>query len=162
MTFHGLPLTFHGLPPGKLSQIAFAVVAPGNVVANLVAGALAEAGAMQAGDLLQDLKAGHLLGCSPRAQFYGQLIGATASVFLTVGAYQLYNSAYGVPSAQFQAPVASVWLKMAMLMNRGLGALPPSTLHYARGFAGLGVVLSLLEALLPHALAALLPSGMSV
>ena len=49
-----------------------------------------------------------------------------------------------------------------MLMNRGLGALPPSTLHYARGFAGLGVVLSLLEALLPHALAALLPSGMSV
>ena len=57
---------------GKLSQIAFAIVAPGHLVANLVAGALAEAGAMQAGDLLQDLKAGHLLHASPRAQFYGQ------------------------------------------------------------------------------------------
>lgn len=34
---------------GKLSQILFAVVAPGHIVANIVAGALAEAGAMQVG-----------------------------------------------------------------------------------------------------------------
>ena len=53
---------------GKLSQIIFALVAPGHVVANVVAGAIAEAGAMQAGDLMQDLKTGHLLGASPRAQ----------------------------------------------------------------------------------------------
>ena len=32
---------------GKLSQLVFAIVAPGHVVANIVAGALAEAGAMQ-------------------------------------------------------------------------------------------------------------------
>ena len=147
---------------GKLSQIVFALVAPGHVVANLVAGALAEAGAMQAGDLLQDLKAGHLLKANPRAQFYGQLIGATASVFVTVGAYNLYQRAYGVPSAQFKAPVASVWLKMALLMQQGLGALPPSTLVYAKGAAATGVALSLLEATLPHALSQLLPQGMSV
>jgi len=147
---------------GKLSQIVFAFVAPGHVVANLVAGALAEAGAMQAGDLMQDLKAGHLLQCSPRAQFYGQLIGATASVLLTVGAYQLYDSAYGIPSRQFQAPVASVWLKMALLMQKGPSALPPSTLTYAKGFAAAGAALSCAEAILPHALAQWLPSGMSV
>ena len=31
---------------GKLSQLVFAIVAPGHVVANIVAGALAEAGAI--------------------------------------------------------------------------------------------------------------------
>merc|ERR1712228_791754 len=83
---------------GKLTQIAFAFLAPGQVVTNLVAGALAEAGAMQSGDLMQDLKTGHLLGASPRAQFFAQLFGSTASIFVTVGAFQLYDGIYGVPS----------------------------------------------------------------
>ena len=126
---------------GKLSQIAFALVAPGHVVTNIVAGALAEAGAMQAGDLMQDLKAGHLLRASPRAQFYGQLVGATASIFVTVGVYQLYERAYGVPSELFTAPVANVWKDMALLMRNGLSALPPSSLAYAKAFASLGAAL---------------------
>lgn len=45
---------------GKISQLIFAVVQPGNIVANLVAGGLSEAGAAQAGDLMQDLKTGDL------------------------------------------------------------------------------------------------------
>jgi OPT family oligopeptide transporter len=59
---------------GKVSQILFAGVAPGAIVPNLVAGAVAEAGAQQAGDLMQDLKCGHLVRASPRAQFVGQLV----------------------------------------------------------------------------------------
>lgn len=49
---------------GKLSQIVFGIVSPGNVVANLVAGAVAEAGASQAGDIMQDFKTAHLCGRS--------------------------------------------------------------------------------------------------
>lgn len=58
---------------GKISQLLFAVVQPGNVVANLVAGGIAEAGAQQAGDLMQDMKTGYLWGSSPKAQFHGQV-----------------------------------------------------------------------------------------
>jgi uncharacterized oligopeptide transporter (OPT) family protein len=36
-----------------LLQLVFAVVSPGAVLPNLVAGAIAEAGAQQAGDLMQ-------------------------------------------------------------------------------------------------------------
>jgi uncharacterized oligopeptide transporter (OPT) family protein len=36
------------------------------VVINLLAGAISEAGALQAGDLLEDLKPGYLLGASPK------------------------------------------------------------------------------------------------
>lgn len=43
-------------------QIVFAVVTPGKVVANIIAGAIAEAGAIQAGDMMQDFKTAHLLG----------------------------------------------------------------------------------------------------
>ena len=38
---------------GKLSQVVFAIISPGRVVANIVAGAIAEAGAQQAGDMMQ-------------------------------------------------------------------------------------------------------------
>ena len=40
---------------------------------------------MISGDLMQDLKTGHLLGASPKAQFYGQMIGSFASVFIASG-----------------------------------------------------------------------------
>jgi len=146
---------------GKLSQVMFALLAPGQVVANIVAGALAEAGAMQAGDLLQDLKTGHLLGASPRAQFFGQLLGASVSVLVTVAAYQLYENTYGVPSEQFPAPVAHVWKDMALLMRDGLGALPTSALQCATAFAVLGAVLPVCEHLASNKYRMYLPMGMA-
>ena len=63
-------------------------------MANLIAGAISEAGAMAAGDLMQDLKCGHLVGASPRAQFYGQMIGSVFSIFFATAAWMLYSSAY--------------------------------------------------------------------
>lgn len=55
----------------KLTQLLFALATPkdhpNSVVINLLAGAISESGALQAGDLLQDLKTGHLLGASPQS-----------------------------------------------------------------------------------------------
>lgn len=147
---------------GKLSQIVFAVVAPGSMVTNVVAGAVAEAGATQAGDLLQDLKAAHLIGASPRAMFVAQLVGSTWSVFTTVAAYQMYEQAYGVPSDLFRAPVAYVWFDMARIMKQGPSALPPSALHFSAAFAAVGAALPLAERVLPPRFAAWLPSGIAV
>ncbi|KAK9823302.1 hypothetical protein WJX72_001775 [[Myrmecia] bisecta] len=119
---------------GKLSQVVFAVIAPGKVVPNLVAGAIAEAGAQQAGDMMQDFKTAHLLGVCPRAQFFAMLIGSFASVFVSVAAYMLYTSAWVVPGPEFPAPTAQIWLDMAELVNGG--ELPPhSLLPSGIGFA---------------------------
>ncbi|EPQ28628.1 uncharacterized protein PFL1_03931 [Pseudozyma flocculosa PF-1] len=104
---------------GKISQLIFALVQPGNVVANLVAGGISEAGAMQAGDLMQDYKTGHLVGASPRAQFKGQLIGSTLGIFISCFAYKLYTATYVIPGPQFPAPTAAVWLNLARLVNNG-------------------------------------------
>ncbi|KAJ2156611.1 OPT super, partial [Coemansia sp. RSA 552] len=124
---------------GKVSQVVFAGVMPGNLVGNLVAGGIAEAGAQQAGDLMQDLKTGHLLGASPRAQFAGQMIGSIFSVFVTAGAYQLYSRVYPIPGAQFPVPTAQVWLDMARLVNGH--PLPPHVWPFAVAAALLFVAL---------------------
>jgi len=97
-------------------QGVFAIIAPGRVVPNLVAGAIAEAGAQQAGDMMQDFKTAHLLGVCPRAQFYAMLMGSFASVFVSVGAYALYTSAFQIPGPEFPAPTAEIWLDMAELV----------------------------------------------
>ena len=104
---------------GKISQLIFALVQPGNVVANLIAGGISEAGAMQAGDLMQDYKTGHLVGASPRSQFKGQLIGSTLGILISSFAYKLYTNAYEIPGPQFPAPTAAVWLNLARLVNHG-------------------------------------------
>ncbi|BGP25730.1 OPT super [Rhodotorula toruloides] len=130
---------------GKISQLVFAIVQPGNVVANLVAGGIAEAGAQQAGDLMQDLKTGHLWGSSPRAQFNGQLLGSLASVFVSTGVYCLYRRVYTLPSTAFPVPAAAIWLNLARLVNTG--NLPPRSKEAMLIFGTVFVVLAALKAI---------------
>lgn len=41
---------------------------------------------------MQDLKTGHLLGAAPKAQFWGQVIGATAGAIASAFIYRLYTA----------------------------------------------------------------------
>ncbi|KAJ7773335.1 OPT oligopeptide transporter protein-domain-containing protein [Mycena metata] len=125
---------------GKISQLFFAWIQPGNIVANLIAGGVAEAGAQQAGDLMQDLKTGHLCGASPRAQFFGQLVGSAVSIVVTTTAYTLYNRAYVIPGPSFPAPTAYVWLSLARLLRDG--QLPQNSELFMISFAALFALIS--------------------
>eukprot|EP01029_Cantina_marsupialis_P020709 TRINITY_DN486_c1_g1_i3.p1 TRINITY_DN486_c1_g1~~TRINITY_DN486_c1_g1_i3.p1 ORF type:complete len:688 (-),score=172.88 TRINITY_DN486_c1_g1_i3:358-2421(-) len=102
---------------GKISQIAFAVISPHKVVSNLVAGAIAEAGAQQAGDMMQSLKTGYLLEASPKKQFFGQLIGSVFSAVITVFAFKLFTSEYSIPGSTFPVPTAYMWLEMSKVLS---------------------------------------------
>ncbi|KAF1911172.1 oligopeptide transporter-like protein [Ampelomyces quisqualis] len=124
----------------KLTQLVFALVTPTTgpraknaVIINLVAGAISESAALQAGDLLQDLKCGHLLGAAPSAQFYGQIIGSAVGAVLSALVYRLYTSVYTVPGGLFQVPTAYVWVFTARLVT-GSG-LPPMVKEWASGAA---------------------------
>ncbi|KAK4684568.1 required for meiotic nuclear division protein 1, partial [Tremellales sp. Uapishka_1] len=128
---------------GKISQLLFAVLQPGNVVANIIAGGVAEAGAQQAGDLMQDLKTGQLLRASPRSQFYGQLIGSLASVFISSAGYKFYTSVYEIPGPQFSVPSAGIWLNLARLLNNG--HLPDHVVPFMILFGGLFAFISALK-----------------
>ncbi|RMZ15707.1 hypothetical protein D0860_01493 [Hortaea werneckii] len=130
----------------KLTQLIFALVTPSHsknaVTINLIAGAISESGALQAGDLLQDLKTGHLLGASPKAQFYGQLIGSGVGALVSASVYKLYTKVYTIPGGLFQVPTGYVWIFTARLVT-GQG-LPDRTPEYAGGAA---LIFALLTAL---------------
>ena len=121
----------------KLTQLVFALLVPPPsskhhnhaIIINLVAGAVSESGALQAGDMMQDLKAGHLIGASPKAQFYGQAIGSVVGAIVSAAAYKIYVHVYRVPGDLFQVPTAYVWIFTARLVT-GQG-LPPMAGQYA-------------------------------
>lgn len=135
---------------GKLTQAAFAALAPGGVLPNLVAGAASEAAAQQAGDMMQDFKTAHLLGVCPRAQFWAMLIGSAVSCGVSTAAFVLFQSVYdiGDPAGELPAPTAHVWLSMARLVSGH--ALPAAVVPFCYAAAAAGVVL----AALPDATAA--------
>ena len=129
----------------KLTQLVFALVVPSTnpnaIIINLIAGAISESGALQAGDMMQDLKTGHLLGAAPRAQFWGQMIGSLVGAVVSAGVYKLYTSVYDIPHGMFQVPTAYVWIFTARLVT-GQG-LPEMAWQWA---LGAGVVFALLTA----------------
>lgn len=154
---------------GKLSQLIFALIIPrdhpSRVLINLVAGGIAEAGAQQAGDLMQDLKTGHLLGASPKAQFIAQVIGTLYSVFLSSVMYKVYNAVYEIPSPTFRIPTAIIWIDCSRLVT-GEG-LPPNAFEFSMLFGLLFAVLSLMKNSIPstskyHKYLIYVPNGVAV
>ena len=131
----------------KIAQLFFALIIPqtnkASVLINLIAGAVSEAGALQAGDLMQDLKTGHLLGAAPKAQFWGQIIGATVGAVVSAWIYRLYTAVYEVPGDLFQVPTAFVWIFTARLVT-GKG-LPYMAREFAMGAAVVFAVFTVLR-----------------
>lgn len=128
----------------KLTQLIFALVTPttgpnakNSVIINLIAGAISESAALQAGDLLQDLKCGHLLGAAPNAQFWGQMIGSAVGAVISALVYKLYTHVYAgmIPGGLFEVPTAYVWVFTARLVT-GKG-LPPMVREWAGGAAAI-------------------------
>jgi len=126
----------------KLTQLVFALLTssktPNAIIINLIAGAISESGALQAGDMMQDLKTGHLLGAAPKAQFWGQIIGSVVGAVVSAGVYRLYTSVYEIPGGLFGVPTAYVWIFTARLVT-GKG-LPAMAWQWALGAGSLFAV----------------------
>jgi hypothetical protein len=60
---------------GKITQLVFGALSPGNVNVNLMSANVTAAAAGSSADLLTDLKSGYLLGAHPRKQFIAQFAG---------------------------------------------------------------------------------------
>jgi uncharacterized oligopeptide transporter (OPT) family protein len=92
-----------------------------------------------AGDVMNDFKAGHVLGTNPRAQWLGQAIGAVIGAVVAVFVMVVLLGAYGPgafgPEGSFVAAQASI----VATMISGI----PSVEAFAVGLA-LGLVLSVL------------------
>lgn len=139
-------------PLGKVTQLIFGALNPGNMDVNLMSACITSGTAASSADLLSDLKSGYLLGAHPRrqflAQFYGVFVGATVSVL----AYRvLVPTASYLGTAQLPAPAAQTWRVVALALSRGLSALTPLELWSIAAGCAAGILLTLAPRWFPKA-----------
>ncbi len=145
---------------GKVTQLVFGGLAPGAMATNLMAAGIAGAGASQAGDMMQDLKTGYLLGASPRRQMIAQFCGVACGILFCVPIYKLFDTAYDIGGEELPAPAAHAWRAMAELLANGLEALPANAEAAVVGGFAFGVLMPLIKKFVPS-VAAWLPSGLA-
>jgi putative OPT family oligopeptide transporter len=74
----------------------------------LTIGTVVAVAASIAGDISQDLKAGYILGATPKRQQFSELVGAISSAFFIAFAVVLLGEAFGFGSTEIPAPQATL------------------------------------------------------
>ena len=137
-------------PIGALSnlmQALFAGLAPGSLVANVVPSGAAGTIASTSEGLMQDYRAGYIIGSTPRSMFIAQIIGAPIGAAALAFTYPLLVKTYGLVGdhAQLAAPGSRRTAAFAQLLVAGIDKLPPSALWAALAAALLGCVFAAME-----------------
>jgi len=147
-------------PMGKVMQLLFAVISPGNVTHNLVAAGVGANCATSSADLLTDLKSGYLLGANPRRQFLAQFVGVFFGTLAIVPAWYLM-----IPNAaaleKYPLPATQIWVAVARILSTGVASLPMTARIAILIGALVGIALPLLERIFPRA-RPWLPSAMGL
>jgi putative OPT family oligopeptide transporter len=136
---------------GKVTQLVFGALNPGNMNINLMSANITASAALASADLLTDLKSGYLLGANPRKQFIAQFCGIFVGTVATVVAFRvMVPTASVLGSDQFPAPAAQTWRVVALALSKGFEALEPVKI-WSMAIGGLtGLVLVLLPRRFPR------------
>jgi len=113
---------------GKLTQLTYGAIAPGNMTTNLATAGITAEVVSNASNLLMDIKPGYMLGGKPRQQAVGHVIGICAGAFAVVPVFYLM---FGGQLSLFTSdlmplPAAQVWKAVAELLAKGFSTLHPS------------------------------------
>jgi putative OPT family oligopeptide transporter len=136
---------------GKVTQLIFGALNPGNLNINLMSANITSSAAISSADLLSDLKSGYLLGAHPRRQFLAQFAGIFMGTVATTLAFRvLVPTASVLGSDQFPAPAAQTWRVVALALSKGFDALEPVKLWSIAVGGTVGVLLTLLPRWFPR------------
>ncbi|MDP2470459.1 MAG: oligopeptide transporter, OPT family [Candidatus Palauibacterales bacterium] len=132
-----------GLTLTALLFAAVLMVAIGLTDMSGVAGVLAVAGVVCcaagiAGDMMQDLKVGHILGGTPWRMEVGEIIGVIGAAVVLAVALNVMDAAYTIGSAELPAPQAGL---MALIANGIVGGEMAWPLVIAGMFFAVGLIL---------------------
>jgi len=143
---------------GKVMQLIFAGLAPGNINANLASAGIAANSASSSADLLTDLKTGYLLGANPRKQFLAQFMGVFFGTIAIVPIwYLMVPTRYDLE--KFALPATRAWEAVARVLVKGIGELPNSARMAILIGALIGIALPLIEKFTPAHVRKYLPSA---
>ncbi len=136
---------------GKVTQLTFGALNPGNMNVNLMSANITAGAAGSSADLLTDLKSGYLLGANPRKQFLAQFAGIFIGTVVSVLAFTLDRETSRKSSAadQFPAPAAQTWAAVAQALSKGFEALAPVKIWSIVIGGAVGIVFAILPVIFP-------------
>ncbi|MCA9606488.1 MAG: OPT/YSL family transporter [Myxococcales bacterium] len=129
---------------GKLTQLTYGVLAPGNMTTNLMTAGITGEVAGNASNLLMDIKPGYMLGGKPRQQAIGHVLGIIAGASVAVPVFFLVfvpesPTRDSMVTNDYPFTAAAIWHAVAELLTQGLENLPVS----ARWGALIGAIVGL-------------------
>ncbi|MEO1282742.1 MAG: OPT family oligopeptide transporter [Pseudomonadota bacterium] len=149
---------------GKITQLTFGAVAPGNVTANLMTANVTGGAAGQCADLMHDLRTGQIIGASANHQLIAQLFGILTGALAASFAYLtlIPDPQRQLITPEWPAPAVATWKAVAEVLSNGLGAMPEGATEAMLIAALVGVALAGFESLGPERLRPYVPSASAI
>jgi uncharacterized oligopeptide transporter (OPT) family protein len=131
----------------NMMQGIFGVLAPGHLVANMVASGTTGTIAVESEALMQDYKAGHMIGSSARHLTMMQLIATPVGAAAVSWMYPLLRNTYGIVGehAGLSSPISRKWAGFAEILSQGVSALPAGAVTALVIASLIGVLFAVLE-----------------
>ena len=103
-------------------QAVFGAIAPGDLRASMVSSGITGAVAAESEGLMQDFRAGQMIGSTPRMLTYMQLLAVPVGALALAFMYPLLRDTYGVigDNAQLLSPTSQRWVGFAKLVTQEL------------------------------------------
>jgi uncharacterized oligopeptide transporter (OPT) family protein len=141
----------------NVMQAMFGVIAPGDMRASMVSSGITGAVAAESEGLMQDFRAGAMIGSTPRILTYMQLLAVPVGALALAVMYPMLRDTYGIVGdhAQLLSPTSQRWVGFAKIVTRDLSGAAGLTAEAAARLAWMktsvavgaviGIVLTLLE-----------------
>ena len=116
---------------GKLTQLTYAALDPGNMSTNLMTAGITGEVASNASNLLMDIKPGYMLGAKPRHQAMGHVLGIIAGglACTPIFYFVLFRGNIDLFGTERMPMIAAmIWRAVAEVLTQGFGILDPTAL----------------------------------
>ncbi|MFN0152681.1 MAG: OPT family oligopeptide transporter [bacterium] len=129
----------------NLMQAVFAALSPGNMSINMIGSGMSGTIAANGEHLMQDYKAGKIVGSNNRHLTIVQLLAVPVGSLAVAVVYPALKARYGIGGDGLTSPISVKWAGFAELLNQGFGALPRGCFVAMLIAVVLGIIITCLE-----------------
>lgn len=129
----------------NLMQAVFAAIAPGSMMINMIGSGMSGTVAVNGETLMQDYKAGKIIGSNNRNLTILQLMAIPVGAIAVSVVYPALRLRYGIGGNGLTSPISIKWAGFAELLNQGFSKLPEGCFAAMVVAVLLGIVITLLE-----------------
>jgi uncharacterized oligopeptide transporter (OPT) family protein len=134
----------------NLMQAVFAALSPGNMMINMIGSGMSGTVAGNGETIMQDYKAGKIVGSNNRNLTILQLVGVPIGSLAVALVYPALKMRYGIGGDGLTSPISVKWAGFAELLNQGFSKLPAGCFDAMVMAIVLGILITCLEPKYAH------------